>query len=191
MGLTLKTAPGEEPVTLAEAKLHCRVEDVADNALITALITAARQQAEHRTGRALITQGFEYTLDRFPAGEIRLPKPSLVSVQTVKYLDADGTLQTLANTEYQVITGELVGRIVPAYGKAWPACRLQPDAIAINYTCGYGAAANVPASIKTWMLLAVGTWYAQREGVITVTTVAELPRDFFAALLDPYWVPGV
>lgn len=191
MGLTLKIAPGEEPVTLAEAKLHCKAEESADDALITALIVSARQQAEHRTGRALVTQKWELTRDSFPVDSLELPNPKLVSVESVTYLDADGVRQTLANTEYQVVTDELIGRVLPAYGKSWPSCRVQPGSVAVNFTCGYGAAAAVPPSIKTWMLLAVGTWYGQREGIITGTIVAELPRDFFAALLDPYWVARV
>ncbi len=188
MGLTLKNAPSEEPVTLVEAKLHCKSEVADDDALITGLIVSARQQAEQRTGRALITQKWEQTLDRFPVDSIELANPKLVSVESVTYLDADGNRQTLASTEYQVVTDELIGRILPAFGKVWPSCRIQPGSVAINFTCGYGAAAAVPASIKSWMLLAIGTWYGQREGIITGTIVAELPRDFFAALLDPYWV---
>lgn len=195
MGLTLKFAPAEEPVTLAEAKLHCKADSADDDALITALIVSARQQAEHRTGRALITQQWELTLERFAAqrysGRIDLPKPALVSVQSVKYMDSSGTLQTLASTEYQVITSELVGYIVPAYGKAWPSCRVQPDSVVVAYTAGYGAAAAVPQSIKSWMLMAISTMYGQREGIITGTNVANVPRDFCAGLLDPYWVPGV
>lgn len=187
MGLTLKTAPGAEPVTLAEAKLHCKADGTDDDTLITALIVAARQQAEQRTGRALVTQQWEQTLDRFPLDSIDLSYPKLVSVESVTYLDANGARQTLANTEYQVVTDELVGRILPAYGKSWPSCRVQPGSVAINYTCGYGAAAAVPQGIKTWMLLAVGTWYARREGVVDAQ-VGELPRDFFAALLDPFVV---
>jgi len=189
MGLILKVAPSVEPVTLAEAKLHCKVDGTDDDTLITALIVAARQQAEHNTGRALLTQQWEFTCDSFPA-QIDLPRPALVSVQSVKYLDENGTLQTLASTEYQVIISELVGRIVPAYDKTWPSCRVQPDSVVVDYTAGYGNAAAVPPSIKAWMLMAIGTMYGQREGIITGTIVAEVPRGFFAALLDPYWVPG-
>lgn len=188
MGLTLKVAPAAEPVTLAEAKLHCKVDASDDDALITALIVAARQQAEHRTGRALVTQQWEFTRDSFPQ-QIELPRPALVSVQSVKYLDDNGALQTLANTEYQVVISELVGYLQPAYGKSWPSCRVQPDSVVVAYTCGYGNAAAVPSSIKSWMLMAIGTWYAQREGIVTGTIVAELPRDFFAGLLDLCWVP--
>ena len=189
MGLTLKVAPAAEPVTLAEAKLHCKVDVADDDALITALIVAARQQAEHRTGRALVTQQWEYTLERFPA-RIELPRPALVSVQSVKYLDDNCALQTLASTEYQVVISELVGYLQPAYGKSWPPCRVQPDSVVIAYTAGYGNAAAVPSSIKAWMLMAIGTMYSHREAIITGTIVAEVPRDFFAGLLDPYWVPG-
>lgn len=188
MGLILKTAPGTEPLTLAEAKLHCKVDGTDDDTLITALIVAARQQAEHRTGRALITQQWEYTLESFPA-RIDLPMPALVSVQSVKYLDENGALQTLASTEYQVVISELVGYIQPAYGKSWPSCRVQPDSVVVAYTCGYGDAAAVPVSIKSWIKMAVATLYSQREAIITGTIVAEVPHDFFAGLLDPCWVP--
>jgi uncharacterized phiE125 gp8 family phage protein len=190
MGLTLKVAPSVEPVTLAEAKLHCKMDSADDDALITALIVAARQQAEHRTNRALVTQQWELTLEAFP-DLIELPKPALVSVQSVKYLDDNGVLQTLASTEYQVVISELIGYIQPAFGKTWPSCRVQPDSVVVAYTCGYGAADAVPQSIKAWMLMAIGTMYNQREGIITGTIVAEVPRDFFAGLLDPYWVPGL
>lgn len=158
--------------------------------LLSALILAARQQAEHRTGRALIAQQWKLTLDYFP-NRIELPRPALVSVQTVKYLDTNGVQQTLDSGEYQVVTSELVGYVQPAYTKSWPAYREQPDAIEVNYTAGYGAASAVPQSIKAWMLMAISTMYSQREGIVAGTIVAEVPRDAFAGLLDPYCVVRV
>lgn len=189
--------------TIADNTTSTYTDNIADSALgagapstnttgdplLSALIVSARQQAEQRTGRALVTQQWKLTLDHFNA-RMTLPKPSLVSVQSVKYLDVDGVQQTLAADQYQVVTSELVGRILPAYGVSWPSCRSQPDSVEVNYTCGYGAAGDVPQSIKSWILMAIATMYAQREAVITGTIVAEVPRDFFAGLLDPYWVPG-
>jgi len=187
MGLKLKTAPTAEPLTLAEAKLHCKVDVVDDDALITGLIVSARQQAEHRTGRALVAQDWELSLDEFPSDSLDIPLPPLISVASITYLDTNGARQTLANAEYQVIIDELLGRVIPAFGKRWPVCRTVAGCVVVTFTAGYGAAAAVPDSIKSWMKLAIGTWYKNRDTVIAGQT-SELPRDFFAALLDPYTV---
>lgn len=191
--LTQLSPPSAEPLSLAEAKLHLRVDaDITeDDGLIAALIVTARQQAEHRTGRALISQQWRYAVDAFPVDSLDLPLPKLQSVQSVTYLDSNGVRQTLAGGDYEVITDELVGRLVPAFGKSWPACRLFPGSVQVSYTCGYGAAVDVPQSIKAWMLLAIGAWYENREALTAGQPVAELPRCFWEGLLDPFWVPGV
>ena len=136
--LTQLSTPAAEPLTLAETKPDLRVDAdfTDDDSLITGLIFTARQQAEHRTGRALVSQQWRYSVDAFPADSLELPLPKLQSVQSVSYLDSNGTRQTLANTEYDVITDELVGRIIPAYGKSWPACRERPGSVRVDYTCG-------------------------------------------------------
>lgn len=190
--LTQLSPPAAEPLTLAEAKLHLRVDvDITDDdSLITALIVTARQQAEHRTGRALVSQQWRLGLDRFADDSLELPLPKLQSVQSVTYLDADGVRQTLAGAEYDVVTDELVGRLLPAFGKTWPDCRIRPGSVQVSYTCGYGAASDVPQSIKAWMLLAIGAWYENREALTSGKPVAELPRSFWDGLLDPFYVPG-
>jgi hypothetical protein len=48
----------------------------------------------------------------------------------------------------------------------------------------------VPQSIKAWMLLAIATWYENREALTAGQPVAELPRSFWDGLLDPFYVPG-
>ena len=190
--LTQLSPPAAEPLSLAEAKLHLRVDaDMTDSdSLISGWIVDARQQAEHRTGRALVTQQWRYSVDTFPAGSLYLPLPKLQSVQSVSYLDNNGARQTLANTEYDVITDELVGRIIPAYGKSWPSCREHPGSVRVDYTCGFGAAADVPQSIKTWMKMAIATLDENREALTAGQPVAEIPRSFWNGLLDPFYVPG-
>lgn len=189
MGLELLTPPAELPVSVVEAKLAATAESTEyDSAFEDIWIPAAVDQAELRLGgRAIIEQKWRVTLDSFKQ-TIRLPKSPLISVESIKYIDTDGILQTLANTEYQVKTDEVEGLVYPAYGKAWPSVRCEPGAIRIEFSAGFGAAADVPASIKNWILMAVATWYRQREGIITGTIVAQLPRDFFAALLDKYTI---
>src|SRR3974377_2319928 len=67
MRLDLITPPAVEPVTLAEAKQHARVEYPDDDALITGMIVAARRMAETRLRSALITQTWNLYLDSFPS----------------------------------------------------------------------------------------------------------------------------
>ena len=73
MPLQLVTAPTQEPVSLAEARLHLRVDFSDDDALIMALIRSARLAAETITGRQLVTARWKYILDSFPG-------PSLMGV---------------------------------------------------------------------------------------------------------------
>ncbi|MFK8861999.1 hypothetical protein, partial [Escherichia coli] len=78
---TADVAADAEPLALNEARLHLRIIAAADDAtahpddaLVTALIKAARQAAELETGRKLGEQTFDVLLDAFPLGQ-SLPLP--------------------------------------------------------------------------------------------------------------------
>lgn len=188
-GSSIITGPSEEPITLAEAKLHLRVEHNADDSLITALISTARQAAESRTHRALISRQFRLTLENWK-DSIELPNPPLISVEAITYLDSLAVRQTLASSTYQVITDTLIGSVQLAYDGAWPSIRAIPGSIRIDYTAGYGSAVDVPQAIKAWMLLAIATWYSQREAHADASKATEIPRGFWDGLLDPYRIPA-
>lgn len=187
MALKLITAPVAEPITLAEAKAHLRVDVIDDDAYITALIVAARQAAEHATGRALMPQTWELALDAFD-DVILLPRPPLASVTSVTYIDADGVTQTLAS--YLLDDHSQPARLLPAYGADWPTTREQANAVLIRYSAGYADAASVPQPIKSWMLLHIGMLYENREAVVessmSRSTFAAMPQ--YDRLIDPYRV---
>lgn len=185
MSLKLITAPASEPIALAEAKAHLRVDVSDDDALISALIVAARQGAEHITGRALMPQTWELALDGFKS-EIYLQKPPLVSVTSVTYVDTAGVVQTLGSSAYIVDDYSAPARMAPSYGSCWPTTRLQANAVTIRYDAGYANAAAVPQQIKQWMLLQVGAMYENRSSVETVGSIVEMP--FADRLLDAYRV---
>jgi uncharacterized phiE125 gp8 family phage protein len=184
MALIRITAPATEPIDLATAKLHCRVDGTDEDTLITALIVAAREQAEHETGRALVTQTWEQVHDSFPEAFV-LRKAPIQSVTSVKYLDSAGVEQTISALDYLLDKDSEPGYVVPAYGKAWPASYGVPNAVRCRYVAGYGAAAAVPQAIKQWMLLAIGMMYSQRESG-AAAQMHTLPDRFWGGLLDPY-----
>ena len=191
MALKLITAPSTYPVTLAEAKLHCRVDLADDDTLIAALITAATEMAEQKTGRAIMTQTLELTLDAFPEA-FELTRVPVQSVTSVKYYDTTGTQQTLSNTLYALDAADDFGfaHISPVYGGTWPTTRDQINAVAVRYVAGYADAASVPQSIKNWILLMVSTMYANRETEAyssrAVSTTVQM--QFVDRLLDRYVV---
>lgn len=187
-GLELTTAPTAEPLSLNEAKLHCRVEpEVTDeDDLIRSHVITARDYCESYTGRALVTQTWKLTLDELPPDEIGMPKAPLQSVSSFAYVATDGTSTTLSSSLYQVDAKSEPGRIRPAYGQIWPSTRAQMAAITITFVCGYGAASAVPDGIKQAMKLLIGHWYANREAV------GQNPGGplemAVKALLDRFWV---
>lgn len=184
MKVELVTVPGESPVTLAEAKQHCRVDTNADDALIQTFIDSATDLAQAELQRAIITQTQRVYLDGFDSDEIELPYPKLQSVSSVKYYDTNGVLQTLSPSAYFVDSKALVGKVMLASGASWPATADRPNAVEIEFVCGYGAAAAVPKCVKVGILHLVAHCYEHRESVITGTIVSEVPQTF-AAILRP------
>lgn len=182
-GLTTYTAPATEPVTLTELQTHLRVTVNEESELITSLGKAARETVERLTGRSLITQTLRLTLDEFPDWEIRLPRPPLVSVTSITYVDAAGTTQTLSASLYRVDTYSEPGRIEPAYGEVWPSAREVAGAVNVLYVAGYGAAAAVPYNLKLAIKLLVGHWFANREQVVVGMALTAPPIPFQAEAL--------
>lgn len=181
MGLVQITAPAAEPVSLAEIKLHLRIEpDVsAEDDLLSSLIKAARLHAERVTGKALVTQTWKLVLDSFPPWEIEFPKPPLQSITSIVYLDSNGDSQTLDASAYRVVATSEPGIVEPAYGEAWPSTYDVTGGIAITFVCGMGLAAAVSDDIKAAIKLMVGHWYRNREevsagGLSQVPMAAEL-----------------
>ena len=186
MAYTLITAATQEPVTLAEAKLHLREDGSENDARITALISAARRLAEQKTGRAFAPQTWELVMDEFPEAFMLLPAP-IAAITSVKYIDADGIEQTLDPSGYQLDKDSRPGYLVPAYGAAWPSPRLQANAVRVRYTCGHAVADAQLAALKQWMLIAIGVWYKHAEATAD-GALNELPRTYVDGLLDEYKV---
>jgi uncharacterized phiE125 gp8 family phage protein len=191
MGTVLLTGPLEEPVTVAEAKAHLRVDTDADDGLIGDLITAAREHVEVHCRRVLITQTWDLFLDAWPRGrEIVLPHPRLQSVTAVTAHDSEGGAGVFDPANYQVDAISEPGRVRLVRGASWPAAELRPvNGVQVRFVAGYGDAAAVPQTVKRALLLLVGALYENREEIIVAQgfNVAALPFGAWS-LLRPHRV---
>lgn len=203
MTTKLITPPAAQPVTLSEAKAHCRVTGDLDDALIDQMIVAATEDAELELCRSLMRQTRELILDgpTFPPA-FRLDWLPVLAIEALSYVDpASGLLVTLPSTEYAsddlVDVERLWFTVHPAFGKAWPDAQASPNAIRLRYRCGYsdGNEAQqqqaVPAAIKQWILLQVAAMYEHREYIVAGVSMTELPGRFVGGLLDRYRIPSV
>jgi uncharacterized phiE125 gp8 family phage protein len=186
MALTVVTPPEIEPVSLADAKSHLRVDSTTEAADISALVAVARDYCERIQNRAYITQTLRLTLDRFPlyGGAIHLPRAPLQSVTELTYIDTTGVTRTLDDSLYRVDSESEPARITPAYGTSWPLTLDVTNALSVGYVAGSGnAERDVPAYARHAILLLVGHWYANREAVVsgTITKPIEFAVDALLA----------
>lgn len=192
MALRLITAPAFEPVTLDEAKLHLRVDHDEEDALISSLIMASRTFVEQFTGRALVEQTWELVIDEFPIREIEIPRPPLISVNSVKYDDSSGTEQTLSTSDYSVDNVSEPGWVVPVVS-GWPGVFEGINSVRINFVAGYASnnsppTDTIPASLKAAVLLQLGNLYENRESQVVGTVVNQLPTGGIEHLMRQYRV---
>lgn len=181
------SAPAATPVSLTEAKAHCRVDHSDDDALITALIRAAVSELDGWSGtlgRALVTQTWQQAFDGFPL-RLRLPMRA-ASVSALTYVDADGATQTLASDQYVLRRDALGSFVEPAFDVSWPTVRSQSASVAVSFVCG-SAADDVDGAIKAAILLRVGDLYENREA----SGPALFENATIKALLAPFTLTGV
>ena len=193
-GLQLVTPPTTMPITLAEAKAHCRLEsDVTDDdGYVQTLIHAAVAYLDGWSGvlgRAMISQQWDCSLDHFPAC-IRVPLPPLISVDQISYVDDAGDAQTLAAARYIVDAASQPARVTPAFGETWPTTRRQVNAVTVRFTAGYGADFNdVPDDLRHAIGFLIAHWYDAREPIVVGSIVSDVPMAFNAlvAKYKAYW----
>lgn len=155
-----------EPITLAEAKRHLRIDEsyTDEDDDILDWIKSARLKAEKHTGRSLGTKTLELISDKFPAVDyIEIPKGPVQSVTSIIYTDKEEAEHTFGSDNY-VTNLDIVTPIIKLkHGKSWPSDTLYPTgAIRIRYVAGYTV---IPSDIKSAIKLEVGDFYINRENV--------------------------
>lgn len=169
--LTRATQPAVEPVTLAEAKAHCRIDTSADDAYVASLIAAAREWCEQYLDRTLVYTQWVMRFDKFPPDgtqDIELPRPPMATAGTatavaLTFTYENGTTATYSTASYRVDRDSTPGAVKALYGQTWPPHLQDDNAISVTWWAGYGSSgSSVPAAIRHAMLMLVGMWYERR-----------------------------
>lgn len=182
-------APSAEPITLAEARAHLRVDGTAEDAMIALYMAAAREVVEQETGRCLMPTDWVMDLPGFPAdGMIEPWHAPLISLTSISTVSAAGTVTALAAGAWQVAIpagpAALRGQAWPAASTTWPSTDIGVAApVRVQYRAGYASVSNVPAALRAAVLLALGDLFANREAA-SVARVSDNPA--FGRLIAPY-----
>jgi len=199
--LRVLTPPSTEPVEVALARQHCRIDQDYDDNLLEMYITVARLAVEQWLNRALFTQKLQLnvtwappptatplvpqSLIVFPLNwpplvkkPIELPLAPTQSVDQIMWGSVDD--MTLADPDDS--TPNLL--VEPAYVAVKPQLlpRIPQQSMSINYTSGYddSDASKIPMPILLAILQLVAFYYEQRGDVS-----ADMP-DSVKRLLWPY-----
>lgn len=189
MSLVLTAGPAVEPVSLAEAKAHLRIDGTAEDGFIQSLIVTSRLHIEAALGLALIEQDWSWTLDAWPLEPgVALPMRPVSAIQSVRVVAADISHATVDPARYVLDGHGNPARLLPTT-LPLPAPAIPAQGIEIAFTAGYGSTpVDVPAPIRHAILLLVAHWFENREPVVLGprgTSAVRIP-DTVSELLAPF-----
>jgi uncharacterized phiE125 gp8 family phage protein len=205
--LVQAASPAIEPVSLDEARTFCRgyTDATGDDALISSLISSARQDAEALLQRSLITQGWRLVLDAFPGPSqmgvpygvsysipghaVTLERGTVQAVSSITYLGTDGLWATMPPANYVAELSGCPARVTPVFGQIWPITQPQIGSVKVDYTAGFGdTPGDVPFGIRRWILIRVSTIFNNREEVAVMNRGKVEILPYIDGLLDPWKV---
>lgn len=211
--MALILAPSDPVLTVEEVTDQLRIDDCEDPTLqgfIDAAVGMLDPASGGTLGRALRPQTWELRLPGFHGhgchhhrhgpGSIALPYPPLISVVSLTYQDLAGVDQTLAEgTDFRIVGIGTRGKCALLPISSWPSATWSPESVRIRFRAGYPAPVaaaedqpevreTLPAPIKAWLKLVVGTLYQNREGATPGrAAMVELP-DHILQMITQYRV---
>ncbi len=187
MPAILTIPPVVEPLSLAEVKDHLKVETIADDALITRLITTARQQVEKQINKVLINQSWAIYLDNWLAyGEVELPVSPVNQINNLRTFSIDDIASIVDPSHYYADLVSDPQRLILRGSRIWQKPGRPANGIEIDVTAGFGTEGDsVPGPLRQAMFLLITHWYENRQPdcsgapIVSVTSALQ-------ALLAPY-----
>lgn len=175
MYLQVTIEPTAEPVTVDDVKARLRLTNTIDDAMLAGNITQARQFAEKISHRSLALKTYLGTEDRFPYPRepIRVDRPPLVSVTSIKYYDDTLTQQTWDSSEYWVAKAQEPGLILPKPGLIYPSTARVPSAVEVVFTAGAAIPADWQRTIQD-----IAIFIYEHPGDAIPEALVQIPKVF-------------
>lgn len=193
------------PISLAELKVHLRIDHTDEDALITSCLKAATEWVQNYTRRVIATETWLMVLDDFPSGAdplIFLPFGKIQSVSNIVYADTETTTVTLTGpssgsspvgTGYQEsIINETAPFLLPPYSDSWPSVTRVVDPVKVTFVAGYGdtgdsPAPNFPEGLLAAIRVMAADYYERRSS----DDVQNVAFDAARNLAGPYLLPAI
>lgn len=155
------TQPASEPVSLAEAKEQLRIPSAQtiEDSVITAFISAAREQAEQFIDRPICEADFVVVYRNVVGNRFDLKYPAS-SVSAVTYRDTNNDEQSVTFTYDDQLNEIFLDEVIAGTG--------------LKVTITSGQTSDYPESLKQAILLLIGDLYTGRSSSEIVNKAAKM-----------------
>ena len=165
-------APTEHALELQEVVLHLRLSEAGDEApLLTRMRNAAEHEWELFCSAALMHQEWVMSLNGWPPmhHDLEIPYPPFDELLTIR---DGGNPQDV--DDFAIQGSDRFPALLSPLSGIWPSPSTGMNEI--FWSCGYKRADEVPPTITQALLMAIATWYENRESLqqFNLTPVIEL-----------------
>jgi uncharacterized phiE125 gp8 family phage protein len=167
---------------LEDFKAHLRVSGTAEDTALTRFLDTAARALEDDARRLLLTGTVKEYFDVWPwdyLEVLQLTRAPVVSLTSVKYYDPADVLQTWASSNYATDLVNEPARVVLAELATLtsPSVDQRPNAVVVEYQCGYGAAvSNLAPEIINAVFVKAAYLYARGRELGTAAEAEAVER---------------
>jgi len=168
----IKTQVSEAlPIPLEDLKLDLRVDSSDEDDTISRMARAAGAFLEIRTGWSVIPGTYQVLLCEFPCGPLEIYRSPLRDLESIEYLSAADTWDTVDLADFQISRRRKSFVIAPLSTFVAPTLFTDLDSVRITFTAGFDAEDSsfgdgtqpIDDGVRTLMTMLVAHWYQNRE----------------------------